>query len=76
MTTTVSSPQTPAEKHLAAAAGFVSDAIERRNEIIIDTADAVSRRRAGELLDLSPGRVQQIIDEARASEAGAENGGA
>jgi DNA-directed RNA polymerase specialized sigma24 family protein len=62
-------PKTPAEKRLAVAAGFVAAAEVRRNEIILDTAESVTRRRAAELLGLSPGRVQQIINSAREESA-------
>lgn len=37
----------------------------KRDALVIDHADSISRRRMAALTDLTPGRIQQIIDRPR-----------
>lgn len=58
-------PKNAAERKLAKVAGSVSAAETKRDAVIVGTSDKVSRRRAAELVGLTPGRIQQIISETK-----------
>lgn len=58
--------RTEAERLLRAAAKKRDDGNAALNEAVITTADLIPRRRAGELINRSDARVQQIVNEGRA----------
>jgi hypothetical protein len=58
-------PKNAAERQLAKVAGSVSAAEAKRDQVIVSTADQVTRRRAAALVGLAASRVQQIINEAK-----------
>jgi hypothetical protein len=63
-----------AESRLEAVAKLVAAAYAERNRVIVETADEISRRRAGKILDLSPSAVQIIVRDARQA-SGADSQG-
>lgn len=51
-----------AEARLKATAKQLDEALQNRDRALRETASIVNRRRASEIVGLSPGRVQQIIN--------------